>query len=56
MQININDVVLSVHEGDITSWQGEMIVNASNSGLYGGGEWTGLYTGPGARKLRRNVR
>lgn len=37
MQINVNDVVLSVQEGDITAWQGEMIVNASNSGLYGGG-------------------
>lgn len=22
MQINVNDVVLPVHEGDITSWQG----------------------------------
>lgn len=37
MQITINDVAISVREGDITSWQGDMIVNASNSGLYGGG-------------------
>lgn len=37
MQIIINDVAVSVREGDITSWQGDMIVNASNSGLYGGG-------------------
>lgn len=37
MQITVNNVVISVSEGDITAWQGEMIVNASNSGLYGGG-------------------
>ncbi|NQX43912.1 macro domain-containing protein [Paenibacillus tritici] len=37
MQITVKDVVISVKEGDITAWQGEMIVNASNSGLYGGG-------------------
>lgn len=37
MQITVNNVVISVSEGNITVWQGEMIVNASNSGLYGGG-------------------
>ncbi|WNS45695.1 macro domain-containing protein [Paenibacillus sp. MMS20-IR301] len=37
MQIRVNDVILSVTEGDITAWQGDIIVNASNSGLYGGG-------------------
>lgn len=37
MQIIINDVAVSVSEGDITRWEGDMIVNASNSGLYGGG-------------------
>lgn len=56
MQINVKDVILSVHEGDITSWQGEMIVNASNSGLYGGGGVDGVIHGPEARELRRNAR
>lgn len=37
MQIIINNVAVSVSEGDITRWEGDMIVNASNSGLYGGG-------------------
>jgi O-acetyl-ADP-ribose deacetylase (regulator of RNase III) len=37
MQITVNQVVISVSQGDITVWQGDMIVNASNSGLYGGG-------------------
>lgn len=37
MQITVNNVVIAVHEGDITAWKGEIIVNASNSGLYGGG-------------------
>lgn len=37
MQIIINHVAISARQGDITSWQGDMIVNASNSGLFGGG-------------------
>lgn len=37
MQIIMNDVTISARKGDITLWQGDMIVNASNSGLYGGG-------------------
>ncbi|XMB29062.1 macro domain-containing protein [Paenibacillus sp. BR2-3] len=30
-------MTISVSEGDITKWHGDIIVNASNSGLYGGG-------------------
>ncbi|KUP22262.1 macro domain-containing protein [Paenibacillus sp. DMB5] len=37
MQVRINHVVISVSTGDITAWKGDIIVNASNSGLYGGG-------------------
>ncbi|OKP77157.1 hypothetical protein A3844_02270 [Paenibacillus helianthi] len=37
MQIIINHVAISTRQGDITAWQGDMIVNASNSGLFGGG-------------------
>lgn len=37
MRIHINQVDISVVAGDITAWKGDMIVNASNSGLYGGG-------------------
>ncbi|AIQ46839.1 hypothetical protein R70723_13870 [Paenibacillus sp. FSL R7-0273] len=37
MQIRINHVLISVSTGDITAWKGDLIVNASNSGLYGGG-------------------
>lgn len=37
MPIIINHVAISACQGDITSWQGDMIVNASNSGLFGGG-------------------
>jgi O-acetyl-ADP-ribose deacetylase (regulator of RNase III) len=37
MQIVINDTAISVRKGDITTWSGDIIVNASNSGLYGGG-------------------
>lgn len=37
MQIIINDVAVAASKGDITVWPGDMIVNASNSGLYGGG-------------------
>ncbi|KWX77207.1 hypothetical protein AMQ84_13270 [Paenibacillus riograndensis] len=37
MPIIINQVTISACQGDITSWQGDMIVNASNSGLFGGG-------------------
>lgn len=37
MQITVNRIVLSVEQGDITAWNGEMIVNAVSSGLYGGG-------------------
>ncbi|UQZ36376.1 hypothetical protein C2I18_24315 [Paenibacillus sp. PK3_47] len=37
MQIIINNVAVSVRQGDITHFEGDMIVNASNSGLYGGG-------------------
>lgn len=37
MPIRVDHVVISVSQGDITAWQGDMIVNASNSGLYGGG-------------------
>lgn len=55
MQITVNNVVISVSEGNITAWQGEMIVNASNSGLYGGGEWTGRFTGQAAPGLRKNA-
>ena len=37
MQINVNNVVITSTKGDITNWQGDIIVNASNSGLFGGG-------------------
>ncbi|MBW4083393.1 macro domain-containing protein [Paenibacillus sp. S150] len=37
MRITINSVDISARQGDITAWQGDMIVNASNSGLFGGG-------------------
>ena len=37
MKININNVTITAMKGDITKWQGDIIVNASNSGLFGGG-------------------
>jgi len=37
MQIIIHNVTLNAVKGDITTWQGDIIVNASNSGLFGGG-------------------
>ncbi|KGE16763.1 hypothetical protein PWYN_18875 [Paenibacillus wynnii] len=35
--MNVNNVVITSTKGDITKWQGDVIVNASNSGLFGGG-------------------
>lgn len=37
MEVRIDHVIISVSSGDITAWKGDLIVNASNSGLYGGG-------------------
>ena len=37
MKIKINDVTITATKGDITKWKGDIIVNASNSGLFGGG-------------------
>ncbi|WP_106766136.1 O-acetyl-ADP-ribose deacetylase [Paenibacillus faecalis] len=35
--ITIGNTVISVLSGDITAWTGDIIVNAANSGLLGGG-------------------
>lgn len=37
MQIHVNTVTITSSIGDMTAWEGDVIVNASNSGLYGGG-------------------
>ena len=55
MEFKVGQTVFFLEEGDLTLQETEAIVNAANSRLAGGAEWTGRSTGPGARLSWRNA-